>query len=167
METNELGTFVIELFTGQWAPSIIIITVVLALVGVISQFALYDRCGLPGIACLVPVWNVTTFLQIMGRPWYHMFLFIFPPPVIFYFGFFQPFTGLNLLIMGIAALFFILVTVILYIDLCKSFGKTDPMDYFLVIVFNGFYVMYLGFSEKVEYKGPAYKIRQELKQKAA
>jgi hypothetical protein len=43
-----------------------------------------------------------------------------------------------------------------YIELCNSFGKTSLIDYILVILFNGFYILNLGLSYEAHYLGPVY-----------
>ena len=115
----------------KFGPGIFIPIGLLIAVGVMAQWALYDKCGLPGIACIVPFWNVTTFLKIMGRPWWHIFFFLIPVYNIYF-------------------------TIRIYIELCHCFGKRQFIDYLLVILFNGFYILNLGLSYKVKYLGPVY-----------
>ena len=103
----------------------------LIMVGVIAQWSLYEKCGLRGIACIVPVWNVIEFLKIMGRPAHHIIYFLIPVYNIYF-------------------------TIKVYIELCQCFGKHKISDYVLVIIFNGFYVLYLGLSYDTFYKGPVY-----------
>lgn len=114
----------------------ILIPIVLALaVGIFAQWKLYEKCNLPGIACIVPGWNVTTFLKIVGRPGWHALYLLIP----------------------VYNLYFIIKV---YIELCNSFGKTELIDYILVIVFNGLYVLNLGLSYEDNYKGPVYSARK-------
>ena len=120
-----------EYLMGQFSPAILVPLVLLIIVGVIAQWSLYEKCGLRGIACIIPVWNVIEFLKIMGRPAHHIFYFLIPVYNIYF-------------------------TIKVYIELCQCFGKHKLVDYVLVIVFNGFYVLYLGLSYGTNYKGPVY-----------
>jgi hypothetical protein len=110
----------------------LIILGLVAFIGLVAQWALYAKCNLPGIACIVPVWNVIVFLKIMGRPWYHMFFLLIP-------------------------LYNIYFIVRVYIELCQSFGKTSMLDYIMIILLNGLYILNLGLSYEAKYKGPVYK----------
>ena len=57
-------------------PGTLIVICIVIFIGVIGQWALYSKCDLPGIACIVPIWNVAVFLRIVGRPWHHMFFLL-------------------------------------------------------------------------------------------
>ncbi|MDP4664233.1 MAG: DUF5684 domain-containing protein [Salibacteraceae bacterium] len=125
-------------------------------VGILAQWSLYDKCGLKGIDCLIPVKNVVTFLKIMGRPASHSIFVMLPPPLIIAsLIFFQN----DLLQFGLAAAIavpWIVFMTKVYIELCQSFGHYRTFDYILCVVFNGFYVLHLGLSFSEKYKGPAY-----------
>lgn len=107
-------------------------------VGILAQWNLYEKCGLKGVACIVPVWNVIEFLKIMGRPAWHIVFFLIP----------------------VYNIYFIIKV---YIELCNSFGRYSIGDYILVILLNGLYVLYLGLAEEEVYKGPVYKQRMDMK----
>lgn len=111
---------------------IIVIALVFGFIGVVAQWKLYEKAGQPGIASIVPIWNFIVFLRIIGRPASHIFLFLIPV------------YGQLYLIPKV------------YIELCNSFGKHTIIDYILIIVFNGFYILNLGLSYDTEYEGPAY-----------
>jgi hypothetical protein len=106
--------------------------IIIGFIGVVAQWRLYAKAGQPGIASIVPIWNFIVFLRIVGRPASHIFLFLIP----------------------IYGQLYMIPKV--YIELCNSFGKKSIVDYILVIVFNGFYVLNLGLSYEAEYQGPAY-----------
>ena len=120
-----------ELNIYHHGPAFVIPFVLLAIIGVAGQWSLYDKAGLPGIAAIVPGWNVTTFLKIMGRPSWHAIYLLIP--------------GFNI--------YFVIK---LYVELCQTFGKRTILDYVLCLVFNGFYVMFLGLSSEDKYVGPVY-----------
>ncbi|UTW63818.1 hypothetical protein KFE98_06665 [bacterium SCSIO 12741] len=123
--------------------------------GILGQWVLYYKCSLPGVASIIPVWNVVIFLKIMGRPaWQSLFLMI-PPPIIAYIVL----TGdhsmaANVTMVAMMTIMAIFIATV-YIELCNCFGKRGIVNYILVILFNGLYVMYLGMSS-AEYEGPLY-----------
>jgi hypothetical protein len=43
-----------------------------------SQWAFYEKAGKAGWICLVPVWNILVLLEIVGKPWWWIFLFMLP-----------------------------------------------------------------------------------------
>lgn len=145
----------------RFGPGVLVPLACFAFVGILAQWSLYDKCGLPGIDCVIPVKNVITFLKIMGRPASHSAFVIVPPPLIV----------LALLLIDNTALKFIVATVLfipwayfmikVYIELCQCFGHYKLTDYLLVILFNGFYVLHLGLSYAEKYKGPVYKKKVE------
>lgn len=140
---------------SKFGPGILIPVVCFAFVGILAQWSLYDKCGQPGIACIVPIWNVIAFLKITGRPAWHSIFVILPPPIILaamLIG--NPIAQYAL--MGIAGAFWMAFMVKVYIELCQSFGHYKTMDYLLVTAFNGFYVLHLGLSYKEKYRGPVY-----------
>lgn len=101
-------------------------------VGIVAQWRLYDKAGQPGWTCLVPIYNMIVFLRIVGRPASHLLLFIIPVVGQFYF----------------------LPKV--WIETAQSFGKTTTIDYVLVILLNGLYILNLGMSYDTKYVGPVY-----------
>lgn len=121
-----------EMLTLLEHPAFIFLFVFIFLIGVLGQWSLYAKANQPGYACLVPVWNVIVFLKILGRPAWHLFLLLIPIVNIF-------------------------VLIKMYVELCNCFGKQKMSDYILMIVFNGFYILHLGFSDKEEYLGPVHK----------
>lgn len=142
--------------TAQQNEFMYVLIALIAAFGILGQWVLYYKCDLPGVASIVPVWNVMVFLKIMGRPSWQIIFFIIPPPIVAYIVW----TGdtsmaANVTLVAMLSVF-LLFTVLLYIELCKCFGKTSIVDYILVLVFNGLYVMYLGMSGDTEYFGPLY-----------
>ncbi len=133
-------TDVIEYLNYQFGPGIFVPLTMGICVAVIGQWNLYVKCGQPGYACIIPVWNFIAFLNILGRPWWHMFLFFIP-------------------------VYNIYLLIKVFIELCHCFNKYNILDYVAVILFNGIYVLYLGLSYDTEYAGPVYKMRKEAKLK--
>ncbi|MBK9289484.1 MAG: hypothetical protein IPN38_17860 [Flavobacteriales bacterium] len=87
----------------------------MVVVGAMAQYRLYTKAGQPGYTALVPVLNLVVFLKIVGRPskdgWSS-----------------HPVWGQ----------FYFLPKV--WIEVCKSFGKTSTLDYVLVIVLNDWHL---------------------------
>jgi len=104
----------------------------LAIIAIVAQWRLYEKAGQPGIAAIVPIWNIIAFVKIVGRPASHAWLFFVP-------------------IWG--QLYF---TPKVWIEVCQSFGKTTMLDYVLVIIFNALYILNLGLSYETTYRGPVY-----------
>jgi hypothetical protein len=130
------------------------------MVGVLAigaQWSLYLKCDLNGVACVVPVWNVLEFLKIMGRPAWHSLIVMIPPLVLVYALLSVP-LGMSpiYLVAGALMVVWTLFMMKAYVELCQSFGKLRPLDYFLCIFLNGFYVLYLGISSETEWYGPVY-----------
>jgi len=50
-----------------------------------SLYAIYEKAGKPGIASLIPLWNIIVLLEIIKKPWWWLLLFAIPVlNVIFY-----------------------------------------------------------------------------------
>jgi hypothetical protein len=103
-----------------------------AVIAVLAQYRLYEKAGQPGIAALVPIWNVVVFLRIVGRP---------------------ARDGWKMLIPVYGQLYFIPKV---WIEICQCFGKRSTLDYVLVILLNGLYILNLALSEDTRYQGPVY-----------
>lgn len=104
----------------------------IAVIGAMAQWRLYDKAGQPGIAALVPIWNIIVFLRIVGRPAKDAWLMLIP-------------------IYG--QLYFIPKV---WIEVVQSFGKRTTLDYVLVILLNGLYILNLAMSEDTRYMGPVH-----------
>lgn len=146
----ELWNTVYE-FTG---PSIFIVGILLGFIGVVGQWSLYDKCGLPGIACLVPIWNIIVFLKIVGRPWWQTFYIVIPMAIVTGALMYMEPGIVQYSIFGAMLLGLIAFTIKVYIELCHAFGKRNNSDYLLILIFNGFYVLNLGLSHNAKYLGP-------------
>ena len=134
---NSIQDFFLGLYS-IFGDGVFVIAILLAFIGIVAQWRLYEKAGQPGIASIVPIWNFIVFLRIVGRPASHIFLFLIP----------------------VYGQLYMIPKV--YIELCDSFGKHSLVDYILVVVFNAFYVLNLGLSYEVEYQGPAYKMHRNV-----
>lgn len=108
----------------------------LAVIAGLAQWRLYDKAGQPGVAALVPGWNLVVFLRIVGRPAKHAWLFLIP---IYGQLYFMP---------------------KVWIEVCNSFGKRSTLDHVLVIALNGLYILNLALDEDTLYQGPVYGAQQ-------
>lgn len=122
---------------------IMFLVALLLLIGAVAKWRLFVKSNQPGLAAIVPVWDVIATLRIVGRPGWHILLFLVPV--------FNVYFAFKLLI-----------------EVAQSFGKRDAIDYVFVIVFNLFYLLNLGLAYNEEYQGPVYGVSpEELKQRAS
>ena len=174
-------------FITHLSPGIWVALVILTFIGLVSQMSLYNKAGQPAISALVPVWNVMVFCKVVGRPVKHSLFLILPGVVIMvifaaYYGEFDshfptydPVSGeqipghgtigdlaVPLSIIGASLIPIIAFMVLMFIEVCDSFGKHSTTDKILCIVFNGFYVLFaLGVSQAV-YEAPWWRKKRGL-----
>jgi hypothetical protein len=95
---------------------------------IISMWKIFTKAGKPGWACIIPIYNVIVFLEIIGKPWWWLLLFIIP--------------GANI-VFGIWSINL----------LSKSFGK--EVGFTIGIIFLSFiFIPILGLGDST-YKGAA------------
>jgi signal peptidase I len=121
-----------DFFYGKMGVAFYYALIFLAVIAALAQWRLYEKAGQPGIAALVPVWNVIIFLRIVGRPASDIWKMLIPIYGQFYF------------------------IPKVWIEICKSFGKHSTLDHVLVIVFNGLYILNMGLSYETRYQGPVH-----------
>lgn len=102
---------------------------IIFLIVVIGLWKVFVKAGEPGWAAIIPIYNYYVILKIVGRPWWWLLLLLIP--------------FVNLII-----------TIIVAIDLAKSFGKDAIYGIILLWLFNGIGFLILGFGD-AEYQGPA------------
>lgn len=88
----------------------------------------FSKAGKPGWAAIIPIYNILVLLEIVGRPWWWILLFLVP-------------------LLGIVIAF------IVAIDLARSFGKGTGFGVGLALLGGVFYPI-LGFGD-ARYVGPA------------
>lgn len=105
-----------------------LISLALMVLMVASAWKIYDKAGEPGWAAIVPIYNAVVLLKIVGRPiWWLILLFI-------------PLVG-------------IIISLLLVVDLAKSFGQ--GIGYALGLLFLPFiFWPMLAFGD-ARYGGPA------------
>lgn len=95
---------------------------------IITMWKIYEKAGKPGWTCIIPIYNTIVMLEIVGKPWWWLFLFMIP--------------GVNLV-------FAIWATNLL----SKSFGKTEGFTVGLILLSIVFFPI-LAFGG-AKYVGPA------------
>ncbi|WP_424185570.1 DUF5684 domain-containing protein [Actinokineospora sp. G85] len=101
---------------------------VFAVFMIAAMWKIFTKAGQPGWAAIVPIYNVIVLLKIAGRPAWWVLLMLIP-------------------------LVNIVILILLYIDVAKSFGKDGGFAALLILLpFIGFPI--LGFGS-ARYVGPA------------
>ena len=164
-------SYVFEAVYDKLGNQIWLVGIVVGFIGVVAQWRLYEKANQPGIASVIPVWNVTAFLKIVGRPSWQAALVIVPALIILgilmidfkdIFAFMgNGFSGFETVavsfpIFALASIFVIGFMIKVYIELCDSFGKSTVLDYVLVIALNFLYILNLSLSYDTVYHGPVY-----------
>ena len=96
---------------------------------VVGMWKVYVKADQPGWAAIIPIYNIYVMTKIIGRPWWWLLLLFIPI--------------VNLI-----------VTIIMAIDLAKSFGKDAAYGILLLWLFSIIGYLILGFGD-AEYQGPA------------
>lgn len=104
-----------------------IIGLVISFAGLIAMWKVYTKAGKPGWVVLIPVYNLYVLLEIIGRPWWWLLLFLIPVVNVF------------------------LIFIIMF-DLARSFGKGSGFALGLIFL-NLIFILILGFGS-AEYEGP-------------
>jgi hypothetical protein len=100
----------------------------LLVIFIASAWKVFAKAGQPGWAAIIPIYNIIVLLQIVGRPlWWLLLMFI---PLV------------NLVI-----------AILIYIDLAKSFGQSTGFAIGLLLLAPIFWPI-LGFGS-ARYIGPA------------
>ena len=97
------------------------------LIGALPLMGVFQKADEPGIAAFIPIWNLLVLLKIVGRPWWWLILYIIP-------------------IVGL------IVAIVVFYDLAKSFGHGVGFTIGLVLLSWIFLlILWLGGSR---YLGP-------------
>lgn len=57
---------------------VIIVYLAIVVLMIASMWKIYTKAGKPGWACLIPIYNLIVLLEICGKPWWWIFLFLIP-----------------------------------------------------------------------------------------
>ncbi len=104
------------------------IVIALCLLVIVAEWRIYEKAGKPGWACIIPIYNILVLLEIVGKPWWWLFLLMIP--------------FLN-----------IIIGIWMVNLLSKSFGKDVGFTVGLILLSVVFYPI-LGFGAS-KYIGPA------------
>lgn len=102
---------------------------IIFLLVVIGLWRIFEKAGEQGWAAIIPIYNIYIILKIIGRPWWWLLLMLIP--------------FVN-----------IVISIIIAIDLAKSFGKDALYGILLLWLFSVIGYIVLGFSD-AQYQGPA------------
>ena len=94
----------------------------------VSSWKVFTKAGKPGWAILIPIYNIIVLLEIVGKPWWFLFLMLIPV--------------VNFVVM-------VWVTNLLSLSFGKDVGFTIGL-----FLLGPIFVPLLGLG-KAEYKGPA------------
>ena len=114
--------------TGPSATVMIVYLVIIVLM-VVSMWKVFTKAGQPGWAAIVPFYNVYILLKMVGRPAWWLLLFLVP-------------------------LVNIVISVIVYLDLAKAFGRSSVFGVFGLLLFPYIGFPMLAFGKDV-YTAPA------------
>jgi hypothetical protein len=114
----------LAIFGGVW----LLFWLAIAVVAIIAMWKIFVKAGQPGWAAIIPIYNVYIMLKIIGRPGWWILLF-FVPLVNF------------------------IVSIVVALDLGKSFGKDPVFSIVLLWLFSIIGYLILGFGSD-KYVGP-------------
>lgn len=104
---------------GAFLAVYVIAVLAMALVTVISMWKIFEKAGEKGWKALIPVYNFWTLCEVAGRPgWWSLVVLLSFIPVINF----------------IAWIAVLAVSIIVYIDLSKAFGKEAVFAVLLVLL---------------------------------
>ncbi|MCL4205047.1 MAG: signal peptidase I [Pirellulaceae bacterium] len=107
---------------------VMVIQLAIIIAVLVGAWKMFQKAGKPGWAAIIPIYNIIVILEICGRPLWWILLMLIP--------------CVN-----------IVVAVIVWIDVAKSFGKSELFG--LGLAFLGFiFIPILGFGS-AQYVGPA------------
>jgi hypothetical protein len=90
--------------------SVLVVYLLIVVLMIASLWKVYEKAGKPGWAAIVPIYNIVVLLEIVRKPVWWIVLLIIP----------------------IANL---IVAIIIYMQLAKSFGKSSGFGLGLVFIF--------------------------------
>ncbi|WP_433265212.1 DUF5684 domain-containing protein [Actinosynnema sp. CS-041913] len=107
----------------------IIISLAIAVLMIAAMWKVFAKAGQPGWAAIIPFYNIYVLLKVAGRPGWWLILFIIP-------------------------IVNIIMSIIVSLDVAKSFGKSGAFGFFGLWLFGIIGYPVLGFGD-ARYQGPA------------
>ncbi|GHH60795.1 DUF5684 domain-containing protein [Lentzea cavernae] len=113
----------------------LVISLIFAVIGIIIMWKVNTKAGQPGWAAIIPIYNIYVWLKIAGRPGWWLVLMLIP--------------FVN-----------IVISVIVSIDIAKSFGKDAVFGVVGLWLFSliGYAIIAFGGAQ---YRGPAALVGQQ------
>src|SRR6056297_3541668 len=108
--------------------AVIIPLLLLLFLVIVPEWKIFTKANKPGWAIFIPIYNIIVFLQIIGKPWWWLILFIIP----------------------VVNIIFMIWSINL---LSKSFGKDEGFTIGLLLL-SIVFIPILGYGS-AEYQGPA------------
>ncbi len=103
-----------------------IIFLIVQVIHFLGTWKLYKKAGRKAWEALVPIYNAVVLMQIINRPkWYTILLFI---PIV------------NLIMFPVV-----------WVEICRSFGKKTYIDTTLAVLSFGFYIYYINYTQDVSH----------------
>ena len=59
-------------------PFQIILLLLIFLLPIVGNWFLYQKAGKPGWAAIIPIYATIVWLEVIGKPWYWLLLFLIP-----------------------------------------------------------------------------------------
>ncbi len=76
------STILLQDYPEEIMPTIgfggMLLYLAVVIVMIIAEWKIFTKAGKPGWAILIPIYNVIVFLEIIGKPWWWIFLFMIP-----------------------------------------------------------------------------------------
>ena len=92
----------------------------------LGTWKMYQAAGRKAWEAFVPIYNAIVMAKIINRPWYYALLLFLPV--------------VNLIML-----------IVFWVEMCRSFGYNRAMDTILVIFTLGFYLYYLNYTQPLPY----------------
>ena len=132
---------------SEMSTGVLILLPILAFVGLVAKWRLFDKCGLSRrevlLGTFLPIYDFYLTLKIVGRPQKHLWFILIP----------------------VFNLFFVIKVLF---ELLNCFGKFSILDYAMAVLFNILYVLNLGLAYNEVYYGSIYdKTAEEVAQMKA
>ena len=113
---------------GVLSTTYYIVVIIIAILEIAGLWMVFSKAKQPGWAAIIPIYTILVLLRTVGRPWWWLLLLLIP-------------------------LVNIIILIIVWLDLAKSFGKGGLFAVGLILL-NPIFVIILGFGGS-EYVGPA------------
>ncbi|RMG78199.1 MAG: S26 family signal peptidase [Bacteroidetes bacterium] len=105
------------------------IYLILLIIFLISYYKLFEKAGRKGWEALIPGYNLYVLMQILKKPWWWIFLFLFP--------------GVNILMMFVV-----------FVNTAIVFGKRETIDGIKAVLIPFIFLPQMAFDSNVQYVGP-------------